>query len=299
MVFWTDPIEGFFYLQNWARYILNLTSNLAAEVYNRVFRPPEALRALFIQWTNISEHIKVFLLIGIVRKQMWKSVVATSSVMQCWNPSVWLISCWTEFFHLLLSFCSAQTQMICFHPVEHVMLPTPDGMDWNRFQGFWHIFFQCVKSIITIIMKILFNSSPKKFDEVQFTMELWENETKVARSFDGLLYEWFLSLEVRLILKDLFVAAILQSTFFFTFPVQFTLVESPLCENGLDSLWHVGVSRVWRRIYHGLSDFLAIPNKPGVMHFFRLFSTRIDIHTCGHQSILGICRVSLRVVNND
>ena len=125
----------------------------------------------------------------------------------------------------------------------------PDCMDWN---------FQCVKSIITIIVKILFNSSPKKFYEVQFTMELWENETEVASSFNGLLHEWFLSLEVWLILKDLFVAAILQNTFFVTFPAQITLVESPLCENSLDSLWHVGVLRVWRRIYHGLSDFLIL-----------------------------------------
>ena len=90
---------------------------------------------------------------------MWKLVVATLSVMQSWNPSVWLISYWTEIFHLLLGLCSTQTWMICFHPTEHVMLPTPDCMDWNRFQGFWHVFFQCVKSIITIIMKILWEQN--------------------------------------------------------------------------------------------------------------------------------------------
>ena len=79
---------------------------------------------------------------------------------------------------------------------------------------------------------------------------------------------------------------------------QIVLVETALCENRFNALWNFWVFWMRSGIYHGLVDFAAILYKPGIMHA-RLLSTRVDIYVSGHQSMLCICRVSLRVINKD
>ena len=144
----------------------------------------------------------------------------------------------------------------------------------------------------------IFWQLPEELNEVQFAVEFGEYETKVASRFNYLLYQRLLSMEVRLIFKDTFVAASIWNTFLGTFPMQTVLVETTLSENCFNALWKIWVFQMRSGIYHGLVDFAAILYKPGIMHV-RLLSTGVDIHASGHQSILCICGVSLRVINKD
>jgi hypothetical protein len=57
-------------------------------------------------------------------------------------------------------------------------------------------------------VEILFHNTPKELDEIQFTMEFWQENAEMASFFNDILNKRFLLLKIRLVLEDLFIATV-------------------------------------------------------------------------------------------
>jgi len=53
-----------------------------------------------------------------------------------------------------------------------------------------------------MIAKIPFDGTPEEFNEIEFTMEFWQENAKVASCFDDFLNKGFLCLEIWLEAQD-------------------------------------------------------------------------------------------------
>ena len=124
----------------------------------------------------------------------WGVNLATYRIITClsvkrtcqhlWDTSVWLVFRWTELTDLKLCILCVQACAICFHPTVHTMFPQSNGTELHRLHCQWHVGLQCVESPIAVVPEILLDLPPEIFNEVKFTMELWEEDAEMASIFD-------------------------------------------------------------------------------------------------------------------
>jgi hypothetical protein len=69
------------------------------------------------------------------------------------------------------------------------MFPLPDSLQLHRLQCFQHVLLQSVEGVITIVTKVSLDGAPKKLDEIQLAVKLWQKNTQVTCRFNYLLHE--------------------------------------------------------------------------------------------------------------
>ena len=113
-----------------------------------------------------------------------------------------LVLPWAEGLHLKLSILGSQTCSVCIHPPNHSVLPLSDCCQLHRCERFREIFLKCPEGIVTILLEPFLHSTPKEFNEVQFTVEFGQKNAQMSCSFNNLLNQWLLFSEVRLEIQD-------------------------------------------------------------------------------------------------
>lgn len=81
------------------------------------------------------------------------------------------IALWTKLLDLRMCILCSQSITVCIYPVVHPMLPLPNPFHQYRSKSFQHVFLQSVKSIIIVISKILLDTTPEVFNEIEFATE--------------------------------------------------------------------------------------------------------------------------------
>jgi hypothetical protein len=137
------------------------------------------------------------------------------------------------------------------------MFPPPNSLDWDRCQGFWHVCFQSVKGIITVFTKILLYYSPEELNEVQLTVKLWKEDTKMPSFFNHLLDKRFLLTEIRLKLKNSLATACIRCAFF-ALPLKTWLPQPMSSKDSLDSLGLIRECGMVRQICYWLDHLLDL-----------------------------------------
>ena len=93
-------------------------------------------------------------------------------------------------------------------------------------------------------MEEFLDHAPKELNEVQFTMELQQEQTQMAGCFNGFLNKRLLFSKVRLLFENLLVAAsiLIGLACLLTFPTKLGLPETTLHKYSLDTLGVLGGS---------------------------------------------------------
>jgi hypothetical protein len=117
------------------------------------------------------------------------------------------ILCGAELLDLKLSCFWAQTRSVCLHPSNHPVFPLPDCGNLNRSKHSWHIFLKTRKCVIAVVLQVLLDCTPKEFDEIKFTVELWQEDAEVPCCHDHLLDKRRLCHKIGPEIKDVFGTA--------------------------------------------------------------------------------------------
>jgi hypothetical protein len=119
----------------------------------------------------------------------------------------------------------------------------------------------------------------EELNEVEFAMEFWQEDAKMASHLNDFLNQRFLLLKVWLEFEDSFVAAVsfIGITFAGTFPSESSLIESTFSEDCFDSFQLIRVFSVICFKNHGLNNPLPILKIPAIVHE-NLLLARPHIH---------------------
>lgn len=90
----------------------------------------------------------------------------------------------------------------------HAVLPFSDSLDFHRLKSLRHIFFQGLEGVITVFGEVPLDSAPEELNEIEFTMELGQENAAVACCLDDFLNQGPLRFEIGLQIKNMFSAAI-------------------------------------------------------------------------------------------
>lgn len=186
---------------------------------------------------------------------IWHLVKCTNNSLQ--NTPMGLVFCWTELFYTYLCISCTKPWSVSLHPPVHTVFLIVNNLQLYRFHGFQHVLLECVICVITIFVEILFHNTPKELDEIQFTMEFWQENAEMASFFNDILNKRFLLLKIRLVLEDLFIATVsfIQVAFAWTFSLEICLVKTTFCEDNFDfgwfeySAWSAGNFMGWIILY--------------------------------------------------
>jgi len=121
-----------------------------------------------------------------------------------WDTAMWALCSRTKLLDLNMSLLSTLTLPVCLYPLNHTMLPLLNG--WKAKAGLMRELLeylpsaqpQPIISIITMLLQILLHRFPEELNEVQLTVKLQEENTKMSRGLNGFLNKRFLFLEIRL-----------------------------------------------------------------------------------------------------
>src|ERR1700722_20888221 len=151
-----------------------------------------------------------------------------------------------------------------------------------------------------MLPQILLHCSPEELNEVQLTVKLWEENTKMSCSLNSFLNKRFLFLEIGLQRKNAcgttigcfgiaFAIQLGVLVFFVLADKQQTISpETSLFENLFHAFGLTWMLRVILRKYHWLRDPLSIVHEPTVSHF-RFCTAWIEIHLRDTKCIGRIC----------
>lgn len=148
--------------------------------------------------------------------------------------------------------------------------------------------------------KILLDHAPEELNEIELAVVLWQKDAQMTRFLDDLLNQGRLRFEVWLPFENALATTVGGTVWtFFASSTQVRGPEVSLLKNGLDAL---GLARVCL-VVRGKRHCLRLPDavridEPAVTKLC-LLSTRIDVHSGNKQRVLGIRRVTLRVVNHN
>src|ERR1700729_1140885 len=143
--------------------------------------------------------------------------------------------------------------------MDHLKLPVPNGLEFNRGKSLGKVFLKYHKSVITMVAKILFDCSPKELNKIEFTVKFWHKCAEVPCSLNNLLNQRLLLFEIWLKIQNLLctTACGINWAIFAVHP-KALFPQTLLHEDLLHTLGHV--REVWMVGWevHLLHDTLAI-----------------------------------------